>query len=207
MVQPLWQSNCLLKKKSFSVAFKSFITIKFQVCVCVDWPLLPVRGQISLLTIKKTIFSQTFWHTRESSCSGLRFPIKMNMSLAGDPHLSSPALPDCANPSGIIMPPGHGNAFRIPLHWYSLHWFPRASGDIVNRTPKYSSAPSVLTWQNGIHRLDDPQGQQRTAQRRGHFSSQKVDIFLFLNFLTLMRRLFRITERSIRVECGHPWEL
>lgn len=201
MVQPLWRSNCLLNKKSFSVAYRSFITIKFQVCVCVDWPLLPVRGQISLLTIKKTVFSQTFWQTRESSCSGLPFPIKMNMSLAGDPHLSSLVLPYHANPSGIIMPPGHGHAFRI-----TLHWFPRASGDIVNRTPKYSSAPSVLTWQKGVHRLDDPQGQQRTAYRTGHFSSQKVDIFLFLNFPTLMR-LFRITERSIKVECGHPWKL
>ena len=64
VVQPLWQSNCLLKEKIFSVPYRSFITIKFQVCVCVAWPLLTVRGQIFLLTIKKTVFSQTFWHTR-----------------------------------------------------------------------------------------------------------------------------------------------
>lgn len=56
VVQPWWQSNCIVREKFFSIAYKSFFTIKFQICVCVDWPTLK-RAKLSLLTIRQTLFS------------------------------------------------------------------------------------------------------------------------------------------------------
>lgn len=191
----------------FSVPCESFITIKFQVCVCVAWPLLTVGANLSFDHQRKQYFSQTLWHTRVKLLwTPLPHQNEDVSSWRPGPFLPSPSL---------LCQPFWNNYASWPwpcFQEYPPLIFPSTDflgllGTLWAKHPSTALCSLMLMCRNGVHKLDDPQGQQRTAYigEDDISEAKKLDIFLFLNFPTLIR-LFRITGRSTRVECGHPWK-